>query len=55
MNIDEAREVLSKMVWKLDGAAAKFDKPNAKKTQILVLSKKEVEALLIIVLQQKGY
>ncbi len=55
MNMDEAREVLSNMVWKLDGAAAKFDKPNAKKWQMLVLSKKEVEALLIIVLQPKGY
>jgi hypothetical protein len=55
MNVDEARDVLSNMVWKLDGAAAKFHKNPSSRWQVIVLSKAEVEALLITVLQTKGY
>lgn len=52
--MNDIKEVLSDMVWKLDGAADKFRKnPNAK-WQLVALSKSEVEALLITVLQTKG-
>jgi hypothetical protein len=55
MNMNDVKEVLSNMVWKLDGAAAKFHKNPSAKWQVIALSKPEVEALLITVLQQKGY
>ena len=53
--MSDVKEVLSNMVWKLDGAADKFRKNPSAKWQIVVLSKSEVEALLITVLQTKGY
>jgi hypothetical protein len=52
--MDDAKKVLSNMVWKLEGALAKFPEEPNKKWQMLVLSKSEVEALLTIHHNLKG-